>query len=281
MTLQSALFTILLASPVLAVEVPSVTYLGRITNWAGMEASLVNPNARIQAFRSDNNALLASTSIDAIGQSRYNYALHVPMTLTADESYGQQGISIYFKAKIDHAIYLSPRLILPQAGSLVKYDIAFATDANNNGVADEYEADVEAFDMPAAGIEGPYDADADYDGDGISNRDEYYAGTDAFWSKDRLAITHFKPKGEEGYTEVAFIASNGRNYRIKSGEHVEDEALGEVAFSLEPIENSKTYERFNAEGDQTVKVYLLPLEAKARFIRVAVDVVPIEPSETP
>lgn len=281
MTLHAApLLLLLAAAPLAAVELPSVTYLGRVTNWAGMEASLANPNARIQVFRSDTDVLLAATTIGIIGDSRYNYTVHIPMTLTPDADYGQQGLSICFKAEVDNTVYTSPRFTLPEAGTLVKYDIAFATDENGNGVADEYETELEAFEMPENGISGSYDADADYDGDGISNRDEYYAGTDPFWAEDRLAVTAFNPKAEADHIEVEFIASSGRNYLIEKTVTL-SETFAEEPFRLEAKDGAKAYERLNAETDRTAKVYLLPSDANSAFIRVAVDIVPVTKPETP
>lgn len=266
----------LLFFPLMALEIPAVTYIGRITDPEGLEPSLADPHAQVKIRRVDNQALLAEGMIYPIANTRYNYIVNVPMTtLSENDAYGKTEVQVQLEVKIGSSSFTSTALALPEAGTLVKYDLAFATDANQNGVADEYEEMI-APDMAVEGIDGPYDADADYDGDGMSNRDEYYAGTDPFNEHDKLAIIAFRPNDTNQHTAVEFIIARGHSYALKAGEKI-NESLSEVAFRTEPVEQAATYQRLNVTStyEATATVYLLPEEATSKFVRVKVDTVPL------
>lgn len=265
--------------PLRAIELPPVAYIGRITGWEGINATLTDPNATIEMRRVDNNCLLAQENLITVEGVRENYALQIPMTSDANPEYGQRNLAVYLKAFISGIAYTSPQLSLPASGSLVSYDLAFATDNNKNGVADEYEEEMENFYLPDAGITDPYDADADYDNDGMSNRDEYYAGTDPLNAKDKLAIINFTPNAANGKTAVEFIVSRGHSYAIKESENL-SENFEETTFALTTEEGAPAYKRLNTtDATATATIYLLPTDATQQFIRVAVDIVPINTEE--
>lgn len=264
-----------------AVELPAVTFIGRITDPEGLEPSLADPNASVLLCRADNQAALARGNIQPISNTRFNYVIHSPMTdQLEDVLYGQSSVGVHLKITIGDREFTSPKLVLPEAGTLVKYDLAFATDANGNGVADEYE-EMLGPDMAAEGIDGPYDADADYDGDGMSNRDEYYAGTDPFNAADRLAIVALTPKAKNDHTAVEFIIARGHSYAVKAGDNLAS-ALEETRFRTAPDASAATYERLNVAStyEATAVLYLLPDDATKKFIRVAVDAISPTPPAT-
>lgn len=267
----------LLALTLVAVELPSVTYIGRITNAEGIDPSLTDSDATIRLLRTDNQHCLAQSAISALEPTRYNYRLYAPMTDdTASTTYGKVDLAVAFQVTMSGKTYTSSGLALPQPGTLVQYDLAFATDANQNGVADAYEEEMELFEMPAAGVEGPYDADADYDGDGMSNRDEYYAGTDPLNAADRLAVVTLTPNALEGHTAVEFIISQGHSYGIKTADSLAD-GLTEKPFRVVPQTGERLYHRLNVgkNAAATATVYLLPEAVTSKFIRVMVDTVPL------
>ena len=57
------------------------------------------------------------------------------------------------------------------------------------------------------------DAALDFDGDGVSNLDEYLAGTDPLSAQSYLRIEHLSPLGEGRWT-VEFLAASNRTYAV-------------------------------------------------------------------
>jgi len=101
-------------------------------------------------------------------------------------------------------------------GGLCRCDIVVAEDENGNGVADEYEAYM-GWLMYQHDVEGEYDPNADYDGDGASNYAEYVAGTDPFDAGDRLGFSSLAaaPADDAETLAFTFVPAAGRLYTVQ------------------------------------------------------------------
>lgn len=117
-------------------------------------------------------------------------------------------------------------------------DLVSTTDTNGDGIDDDYEAAMQVW-MATYGIEGTYDPDADYNGDGISNRDHYHAGTDPF-----AGATPEPPVGDDlvisaaslvtmstgdGFIQIHFYAFENHTYAVLSTTNL----IGDTWFTLD------------------------------------------------
>lgn len=221
------------------VYMPPFTYTGRLMNY---QRIAYTTGARVYA-RNTNGVLLAQTPVFPPADSALNYALAVPLANTRTEKTAMAGDRLTFEVD-DGAMLWVNQQVMPQAlvgnpGGIAVADIILENDANGNGVDDAYESMIESFRFLAQGIYEPYDPDADYDGDGMSNRDEYRAGTDPLNAADALAIAGVGTVGptiqiEAKRLTITFYAMRGRTYSIVATASLSQPAWTGLPFALTP-----------------------------------------------
>jgi hypothetical protein len=152
-----------------------------------------------------------------------NYRLEVPMdsgTSSDTNAYQPTALKPFFqyrlKVQIGQTIYLPIQMAgnfaqvgLP--GQKTRVDLTLGVDSDGDGLPDAWEqALIAIFGGTLASIR-PQD---DTDGDGISNLNEYLAGTYAFDPNDgfRLAVTSLIA----GVSDLEFLAIRGRTYSLQS-----------------------------------------------------------------
>lgn len=150
-----------------------------------------------------------------------NYELEVPMDSgTAPDLYQPTALRPFFQYRLKVVIGQTVYLPIEMAGSFSqigqpsqrsRIDLTLGIDSDGDGLPDAWEqALIAVYGGTLASIR-PND---DTDGDGLTNLQEYLAGTYAFDPEDgfRLSITSVRPEG----STVEFTAIRGRNYRLQA-----------------------------------------------------------------
>ena len=103
------------------------------------------------------------------------------------------------------------------AGSVVRFNARSGTDSLGDGLTDELRQWI----WSALGDGTPFSpskvrATDDSDGDGVSNLDEFLAGTDPANAEDVLAVA-ISRTAYPGVTQLQFFAVPGKSYQVQTG----------------------------------------------------------------
>ena len=106
--------------------------------------------------------------------------------------------------------------LVGQPGEIVGINVTAGTDDNNDGIPDEWEQWIVDNSWDPR-IQSIYDVrpQDDFDGDGVSNLQEYLAGTDPAWDQDYLRIEELE-RTDNGRLGLKFLTIPGKSYRIIS-----------------------------------------------------------------
>lgn len=211
-----------------SVALPPFTITGRVVNYDRQSVSEVNAgNAEIRAYKSDGT-LVARSRIATEENFTENYRLVVPLASSNSAYAATVGERLSFQVQQQDVVYSAQDLFAVDSsvapGGVARMDVVAASDADGDGVADEYEALVKEqaafyrwYDPERFGsVPDEYDKDADYDGDGVSNYAEYVAGTNPFDEKDAFRILSLRRSDAgDGKWEIKFFAHRDRAYTVE------------------------------------------------------------------
>jgi len=218
------------------VEVLPFTFAGRIVDYAHVAyGSDTAVEVRVKA---KDGTILAKTTTATYGNTAYNYAINVPLSSQAVSGHVKFGDHVVFEfvdpdGRLYSGIVTTGDATIGKPGDYRKVDVILATDANGDGVPDEYLETIE-YEMAIRGID-VYDPEADYDGDGQSNKAEYIAGTNPFDKTDKLSVCEMAQKdGMDDYIALKVLVSQGRTYTISTTGKLEEgrEQWTEGSFSV-------------------------------------------------
>ena len=286
-----ALFAMCAASAIAdsSVALPPFTITGRIVNFNRQSVSEVNSNnAEIRAYKSDGT-LVARSRIATAENYTENYRLVVPLSTGSSTTAASVGEKLSFQIQQQETVYSAQDIFAVDAtvtpGGIARMDVVAATDSDGDGVADEYVqlvmdqlafykwSDPERF----GSLPGAYDKDADWDGDGSSNFNEYVAGTNPFDEKDAFRILSFaKAADGSGKWELTFFANRDRAYTVDRAKTLSDDAS---QFERGPLSDGsasaagQTVLHVPASDTGVRTVFVLPSEegASSQFFRVNVQ----------
>ena len=164
-----------------------------------------------------------------------------------------------------------PVFAVSENGAAMRLDYSLGVDADGDGLPDAWEAwvlQMAGRSSDAAAI-AAFNPDDDADGDGMSNRREFFAGTDPFQSTDLLTITSFKRVGGGARIEIKFTSVPDRTYRIVTSASLTSPVWVPCATTRQ-IEGTPAYETYSGTG-RDITVYVDVPEGTQAFFRVAAD----------
>lgn len=251
---------------------PSYTFVGRITD----NAHTAFDSDRVATFTvaATNGTLLARATTFHRDDSTRNYALIIPMASSDVDGCALQGATVYisvvdssgktWKGVIDPATIGAP-------GAVSEVDIVLAEDLDGDGIDDDLLEELRNGWAYAYGKDpDDYDPNQDSDGDGVSDLDEAYVGTNPFSADDVLAIQSFTASP----AAVTFAAPGGHTYAVESSPSLSPDAADWSPVPIATDSTAKSSSRTlytvpsTSSSSNTHTLYLFPTSSPA-FFRLA------------
>ena len=257
---------------------PPYTFVGKISNYSGTPYG-TNSTVEIRV-KNLGGELLAKTAIRVSTESPYNYRLTVPVASAPAAGYATTGESLLFEVydgvgMTYTSLVPAEQALVGEPGGITVVNFSLSVDANDNGVPDQYENYL-SYLMALQGLAGPYDPDADSDGDGFSNRAEFLAGTNPLNAADRLTIAAGGAYNSgitgDGLFAITFVTAAGRTYSIRSTTNLTAmTGAPREPFKADPsAAGTQTYLHTSDQQADIVTVYLVP-QGTTRFYQVVVE----------
>ncbi len=212
------LLAVLVSGPAQAYPpAPHHTLYGMVRNEWGDPLDFSSAEVYIEATNNVTvRAVVASSTEPGV-----NYRLEVPMDAgTTLDLYAptvmRRNQSFRLKVKIGQTTYLPMEMRLSPAGlgqpaQSTRLDLTLGEDSDGDGLPDAWEQALIAIYGGTLESIRPND---DLDGDGISNLNEYLAGTYAFDPNDGFVLKYLGANA--GTSTLQFMAIRGRTYTIEA-----------------------------------------------------------------
>ena len=268
------------ASVFAAVNFPLGTHLikGTLKDWQN-KVLTSDAAVTIQAVAT-NGTVIASTKVADPTTDGCNFLLQIPLSTTTTDSTAAVGDTLNCVLIQESGLSLAATpLVVGDANAVSTVALEFVnvksytngTDTAN--VPDEYVDTIAAWIEAYAeeyGIEGEYDPFADYDKDGVSNYDEYRAGTNPFDETDKLAISAYAAPKDAPHA-ISFEYVGGHVYGVAT-----TRTLTNPAWATQPVKKSETdpecaqvVPSADEEDVGTTTIYVVPAEgATSQFFKL-------------
>ena len=212
-------------------------YAGRIVDDAHIA---YDENAAVEVrVKNLSGELLAKTLTQTRGFTSCNYVVTLPVMSRAVAWTAVVGEKVVCEfvdpdGRSYAGLVAEEDAIVGNPGETKTLNIVLASDADKDGVADEYLESIEYW-MWQRGIDGPYDAQADYDGDGQSNYAEYIAGTNPCDATDRFSVRQMAcEEGIEDYVKLRVPVVQGRSYSVAAADSLAKSVWRLIPFAEDP-----------------------------------------------
>ena len=252
-------------------------YKGTLKDWQN-KVLTSTASVTVQAVAT-NGTVLASTKVKDPTTDGYNFVLQIPLSTTATDSTAAVGDKLNCVLIQESGLSLAvSSLVVGEANDASTVSLTYVsmkTYTATNGTGQTVQVPVEYVEaitpwLEAYEIAGDYDPFADYDGDGVSNYDEYLAGTSPFDASDKLAITDYAAP-EDAPHAISFEYVGGHVYGVAT-----TLSLSNPQWMTQGVKTSETA----AESDQVMPsadaddvgvatIYVVPAEgATSQFFKM-------------
>ncbi len=255
-----------------ALAVPPFIYTGRVMDFVGQGMEVSSSVAEIRAYKEET--LLATSKILNIEGVSNNFCLSIPMTASDDETIDAARVDDLLTFVIDDGVstFTAMKDAFPRVGNpgqSVTVRLVAAKDDDGDGVADEYaEAIMDQLPSSHPAYGKTFNKNADYDGDGISNYDEYLAGTDPLTDGDSLAFETLAQASDGDLLKAEFITATGRVYGLVAAETVDGFTDVREPFKRKDDKTAPDNTTYvEDEGSDVRTIYLLK-SGKSRFYKL-------------
>ena len=266
------------ASAAAAANFPVGTHLvkGTLKDW---QNNVLTSSAAvtIQAVAT-NGTVIASTPVGNPSADGYNFVLQIPLSTTATDSTVAVGdqLNCVLIQETGLALAASPITVgnANAVSSLALEFVNMQSYTNSTGttvnVPAEYVDTIAAM-MEDEGIEGEdYDPFADYDHDGVSNYNEYRAGTDPFNPDDKLEVKAYTASQSAPHA-ISFEYVGGHIYGVET-----TLSLTNPEWALQKVKKTETdseHEQIMPSDDEEdvglATIYVVPAEgATSQFFKL-------------
>ena len=256
-------------------QAPVITY-GLIRDEYGAPMTKASSAALTLVRNADRaGATYAACAVGDMGIPGMNYRLSLeidssgPVRPTAVTV----GTEMFVKATVgDVEQSLSPvaTFVTPAQGTKQRLDFSLGADLDGDGLPDSWEEwvlDLAGRDSSAAGI-AAFRPDGDADGDGMTNLQEFLAGTDPFIATDLLKIDSFELVPGTERAKLTFLTAVDHRYRVVMTESLERPVWTPVATARD-VSGEFAYE-FHAGNGRRATVFV-DARLQSVFFRVAAD----------
>lgn len=269
----------LAALPAAAANFPLGTHLvkGTLKDWQN-KVLTSSAAVTVQAVAT-NGTVIASTKVADPTVDGYNFLLQIPLSSAATDSTAAVGDTLNCVLVQDSNLSLAVDPVKVGDADTVStvclalvntksYTSTNGTDKTVN-VASEYVDTIIPW-MEAYERDGEYDPFDDYDNDGVSNYDEYRAGTNPFDKTDKLAISAYDAS-QDALHAISFEYVGGHVYGVNS-----TLSLTNPQWAVQKVKKNETdtdHEQVmpsDVEDDVGVAtIYVVPAEgAKSQFFKL-------------
>lgn len=231
-------------------------------------------DAKVRVQRS-NGTVIAETSVASPNSEGFNFVLEIPVASASTAKACAVGemldCSLITKEEGTMTVPACLKVASPTVVGNIAYNCVQTKTFTDPKDGSTVEVPI-AYIMEAESWMNPgetYDPWADYDGDGVSNYEEYKSGTNPFDESDRLRIRKFSPDG--GQFAIAFENVGGHVYAISSANTLErpDWMQRRVRTEKTAAEQDQVYAG-NEDGEPGMtRIFITPVAgAKQEFFKV-------------
>ena len=237
---------------------------------------LVAPNATV--VLETGGAVLSTTQVRTTPTADGNYRMVIPMDGGARETaYSPKAmfpaVPFRLKVRIGAQTFVPIQMsgtatLMSRPAGRASLDLTLGLDSDGDGLPDAWERSLLAA-LRRRGTLADIKPDGDDDGDGISNLNEYLAGTYAFDPKDGFVVE--MKAMEAGLPVLEFLAIQGRTYSVEGSADLKDWKRTTFALSGE-VAGSEVRDSYAAAEVAPTRVRVAPLAGGEafRFFRVMV-----------
>ena len=262
------------AATCFAAPQPSFNYYGQITTELGLPFASTDQATLL--IRSGDR-VISRSAVQRTGVAGCNYLAEIPLDseTTPYRDYAlKSGATVTFALADSNnremVLYpVGPIPAVGRPGTAKRLDLSAGSDSIGDGLTDAFrQAIVDASQGQFTNLMQVLPSD-DFDGDGMSNANEFRAGTDPTWAADILLASHIRP--ENNRIAFEFFAVEGIAYAVYGAS--ETDADGRFIWSRTPWSSApdSTVESTPFTGRGRQAILYLPADQPKQIFKLIVE----------